>query len=165
MAHAMLRRRNFLAATAASAAALGLGGSRRARASAGDPAERKLLFVVCAAGGANIIDGFLPVVDQEVGDASLAAGGEAKLEEGLPKHVQSAAGTRIAPEGATVRNPVQDLTPASLVTAIVTERGTLRPPFEASIGPIVAAAPADTVRGRALPPPLHATATYDPASP
>lgn len=74
MAHAMLRRRNFLAATAASAAALGLGGrSRPARAGAGDPSDRKLLFVVCASGGANIIDGFLPVVDAEVGDATLAS--------------------------------------------------------------------------------------------
>jgi len=38
-------------------------------------------------------------------------------------------GTRIAPEGTAVRNPAFDVTPADLITAIVTEEGVLRPPF------------------------------------
>ena len=49
----------------------------------------------------------------------------------------AAAGTRVAPEGTRIRNPVQDLTPASLVTAIVTERGALRPPFGSSIAAVL----------------------------
>ncbi len=40
---------------------------------AADPAQRKLLFVVCAAGGASIIDSFLPVLADEVGDDELAS--------------------------------------------------------------------------------------------
>lgn len=36
------------------------------------PQERKLLFVVCAYGGASIIDAFMPVLDYEVGDLFLA---------------------------------------------------------------------------------------------
>jgi methylthioribose-1-phosphate isomerase len=32
-----------------------------------------------------------------------------------------------------VRHPAFDVTPARLITAIVTERGVLRPPYEASI--------------------------------
>jgi hypothetical protein len=36
------------------------------------PAERKLLFVVCAYGGASIIDSFMPVLDSDVPDPFLA---------------------------------------------------------------------------------------------
>lgn len=80
-----LGRRRFLAGLggaaglgAAGLGALGAGMSARRRANAGfrdheaghDPAqalaERKLLFVVCAAGGGSIIDSFLPVLDTEV---------------------------------------------------------------------------------------------------
>ena len=49
----------------------------------------------------------------------------------------AAAGTRIAPEGTPVLNRLQDLTPASLVTAIVTEHGALRPPFASSIAAVL----------------------------
>ena len=45
----------------------------------------------------------------------------------------SIAGQRIAPEGVRARYPAFDVTPASLVTAIVTERGVLRPPLHASL--------------------------------
>jgi methylthioribose-1-phosphate isomerase len=38
-------------------------------------------------------------------------------------------GQRISPEGVDALNPAFDVTPAELVTAIVTERGVLRPPF------------------------------------
>jgi methylthioribose-1-phosphate isomerase len=38
-------------------------------------------------------------------------------------------GVRIAPEGTAVRNPSFDVTPAELITAIVTEEGALRAPF------------------------------------
>jgi hypothetical protein len=37
------------------------------------PKDRKLLFVFCAHGGAGIIDSFLPVLESEVGDATLAS--------------------------------------------------------------------------------------------
>ena len=38
-----------------------------------------------------------------------------------------------APEGVRVRHPAFDVTPARLITAIVTERGVLRPPYDAAI--------------------------------
>jgi methylthioribose-1-phosphate isomerase len=41
----------------------------------------------------------------------------------------------MAPEGIGVRNPAFDVTPAELITAIVTERGVLRAPY----GPALAA--------------------------
>ena len=42
-------------------------------------------------------------------------------------------GTRIAPEGVAVRHPAFDVTPARLITAIVTDRGVLRAPYEESV--------------------------------
>ena len=38
-----------------------------------------------------------------------------------------------APEGVRVRHPAFDVTPARLITAIVTERGVLRPPYDKAI--------------------------------
>ncbi len=43
------------------------------------------------------------------------------LEERPTGEVISAAGTRVTPEGTPARNPVQDRTPAALVTALVSE--------------------------------------------
>jgi methylthioribose-1-phosphate isomerase len=42
-------------------------------------------------------------------------------------------GVRVAPEGINVRHPAFDVTPARLITAIITERGVLRPPFPEAI--------------------------------
>ena len=68
-------------------------------------------------------------------DLATAVGADAVAEQGRPGPVLRAGGTRIAPEGTQVRNPRLDLTPASLVTAIVTEAGVARAPF----GPVLAA--------------------------
>lgn len=40
---------------------------------------------------------------------------------------------RMAPEGVGVRNPAFDVTDADLVTAFVTERGVVRPPYDATL--------------------------------
>ena len=45
-------------------------------------------------------------------------------------HVGSA---RLTPEGAHIRNPAFDVTPAKYVTAIITERGIARAPYEESL--------------------------------
>jgi len=76
-------------------------------------------FLVCAA---------TTGIDRSAADAAATT-----IEEGRPGPVLRAAGTRIAPEGSGIRNPVQDVTPASLVTALITEEGVLRPPFEEAI--------------------------------
>jgi methylthioribose-1-phosphate isomerase len=40
---------------------------------------------------------------------------------------------RMAPEGVGVYNPAFDVTPADLITAVVTERGVFRPPYGESL--------------------------------
>ena len=75
-------------------------------------------------------------------DPATQDGAAATIEEGRPGSVLRAAGTRIAPEGTQIRNPLQDLTPAALVTAIVTGEGVLRAPYGPAIEAAVAAADA-----------------------
>jgi hypothetical protein len=81
MSHAKsaMGRRGFLRLASAAAASGALAAGAWPRGARGDQAgesgvhDRKLLFIFCAYGGASIIDSFMPVLDQQVGDASLAA--------------------------------------------------------------------------------------------
>ena len=60
-------------------------------------------------------------------DFSLPSGEEIPIEERAPEEVTHIGGKRICPEGVEVFNPAFDITPASLVDAIITERGIVRP--------------------------------------
>ncbi|MHB1089594.1 MAG: S-methyl-5-thioribose-1-phosphate isomerase [Ilumatobacteraceae bacterium] len=60
-------------------------------------------------------------------DESIASGSDVKIEMRDPNEVLSYAGQIIAPLGAKAINPAFDITPADLVTAIVTEDRILRP--------------------------------------
>ncbi len=66
-------------------------------------------------------------------DAATPDGSEAALEKRPADEVTSVRGTRIAPPGVTAINPAVDVTPADLVSAIVTEAGVLRPPYGPTI--------------------------------
>jgi len=66
-------------------------------------------------------------------DFELSSGDEIPIEERDPAEVTHCGGTRVAPEGVEVWNPAFDVTPARLVTAIVTERGVARPPYAESL--------------------------------
>jgi methylthioribose-1-phosphate isomerase len=50
-------------------------------------------------------------------------------------------GSRIAPDGVTAAHPAFDVTPARMVTAIITERGVVRAPYEVSLAAAVNNAP------------------------
>jgi methylthioribose-1-phosphate isomerase len=66
-------------------------------------------------------------------DLATASGDAIRIEERDPSEVTHAGGVLIAPAGATARNPAFDVTPARLVTAIVTEVGIARPPYRRSL--------------------------------
>jgi methylthioribose-1-phosphate isomerase len=66
-------------------------------------------------------------------DLAVADGTAIPIEERDASEVEGFFGVRTAPRGVGVRNPAFDVTPARLVTAIVTEAGVLRPPYEASL--------------------------------
>jgi methylthioribose-1-phosphate isomerase len=71
-------------------------------------------------------------------DARTPDGGAIRIEERPEDEVLSFAGLRAAPDGARAANPAFDVTPCALITAIVTERSALTPPFDASISETVA---------------------------
>ena len=62
-------------------------------------------------------------------DLATPTGAEIPIEERNAKEVTHMAGTQVTPAGALVRNPSFDVTPHRYITAIVTERGILRPPY------------------------------------
>jgi methylthioribose-1-phosphate isomerase len=66
-------------------------------------------------------------------DASLADGGGIPIEERNPDEVREIGGRLITVPYVEVRNPAFDVTPAAYITAIVTERGVHRPPYERSL--------------------------------
>jgi methylthioribose-1-phosphate isomerase len=72
-------------------------------------------------------------------DLSLASGDAIPIEERRPEEVTHLQGVRIAPDGVEVLNPAFDVTPADYITAIITERGVARPPYEVSLRALVRA--------------------------
>jgi methylthioribose-1-phosphate isomerase len=62
-------------------------------------------------------------------DPTTPTGADIAIEERDPDEVRSAAGRPLTVPGTRARNPAFDVTPAALVTALVTERGIARPPF------------------------------------
>ena len=62
-------------------------------------------------------------------DLETESGAAIPIEDRAAVEVTEIRGIRIAPAGTDVRNPAFDVTPAELITAIVTEEGVVRPPF------------------------------------
>lgn len=76
-------------------------------------------------------------------DLQLATGTQIPIEERSPDEVTRVEGIQIAPHGCVAWNPAFDVTPASLVSAFITEVGVLRPPY----GPAIADACATVSKG------------------
>ena len=70
-------------------------------------------------------------------DLCTPNGASIPIEERDPAEVTRLAERRLAPEGVSVWNPAFDVTPAELITAIVTDRGIIRP-SELSVSPLTA---------------------------
>lgn len=66
-------------------------------------------------------------------DSSLGTGEGIPIEERPPEEVATVSGWRVAAQGVKARNPAFDVTPAKYISAIVTEKGVIRPPLAQSI--------------------------------
>jgi methylthioribose-1-phosphate isomerase len=66
-------------------------------------------------------------------DPALPHGDRIVIEERGAEEVLALGGAEIAPPGTAVRNPAFDVTPAELITALVTERGVVAPPTAAGV--------------------------------
>ncbi len=72
---------------------------------------------------------FYVVAPSSTVDLATPSGKEIPIEERPEDEVTSFNGKASAPEGIRVFNPAFDVTPNELVTAIVTEKGIVKPPF------------------------------------
>jgi methylthioribose-1-phosphate isomerase len=66
-------------------------------------------------------------------DLNLTDGSQIPIEERAPDEVTHIGGRQMAPAGIRVANPAFDVTPASFVDAIITERGVARAPYDVSL--------------------------------
>jgi len=67
-------------------------------------------------------------------DLSLEDGTGIPIEERSPEEVTRFTGVPVAPDGVKVFAPAFDITPASLITGIITEKGLISPPFHGPNG-------------------------------
>jgi len=70
-------------------------------------------------------------------DLSKRAGKEIVIEERDLKEVTHIVNKRITPEDIEVANPAFDMTPNKYITAIITEKGIIKPPFKQNIKKLI----------------------------
>jgi len=71
-------------------------------------------------------------------DLSLPSGDAIPIEERDPREVTHGFGKQTAPDGVSVYNPAFDVTPARLITGIITEKGPIQPVTAANIQSVLA---------------------------
>jgi len=96
----------------------------------GDVANKIGTYMLSLAAVANGVPVY-PVVPTSTIDLSLPDGDGIPIEERDPSEVLDIQikGERVVPDGAKARNPAFDVTPHQLITAWVTEKGVIAPPF------------------------------------
>jgi len=67
-------------------------------------------------------------------DVDIATGAQIPIEQRDGEEITRISGSRIAPDGVKTLNYGFDVTPARLITAIITERGIARAPYGESLG-------------------------------
>jgi len=72
-------------------------------------------------------------------DMSLSDGSQIPIEERDPAEVTHSGERQLAPEGILVRNPAFDVTPARLVSAIITEKGVVQGDLQAGLARLMLA--------------------------
>jgi methylthioribose-1-phosphate isomerase len=62
-------------------------------------------------------------------DLNCASGKDIPIEQRSPEEVSNICGRMIAPKGTKALNPAFDVTPQELVSALITEKGVIHPPY------------------------------------
>ncbi len=66
-------------------------------------------------------------------DFECKSGDDIPVEERSPEEITMGFGKQTAPSGVSVYNPAFDITPAKYITAFITERGIIYPPYEEAL--------------------------------
>ncbi len=98
----------------------------------GDVANKIGTYAVAELARANDIPFYVAAPVSTI-DPETHTGDQIPIEERGPREVITFAGQEVAAPGVAVRNPVFDITPHHLVSAIITEAGVLMPPYDPAI--------------------------------
>ena len=98
----------------------------------GDAANKIGTYGVALAAKAHGIP-FYVAAPSSTFDFSLKTGTEIPIEQRDPDEITCGFGKPTAPDRITVYNPAFDVTPAKLITALITEKGIIYPPFKTNI--------------------------------
>ena len=71
-------------------------------------------------------------------DLSLPSGDRIPIEQRGAEEITEGFGRRTAPAGVRTYSPAFDVTPAELITALITDRGVIEPVTEAAVGEMIA---------------------------
>ena len=94
----------------------------------GDVANKIGTYALAVAARHHAIPFFVAAPSSTV-DAAMPDGSSIPIEERDADEVRRFGDRQLAPVGVAVHNPAFDVTPAGLITAIVTDRGIHRPPY------------------------------------
>lgn len=103
----------------------------------GDTANKIGTYSLAALAAANGIPFYIAAPFSTV-DLNVRSGEDIPVEERAALEITRLGSQPVAPEGTEVWNPVFDVTPASLIAGIITERGVVRPPYEAQLHSLAA---------------------------
>lgn len=98
----------------------------------GDAANKIGTYSVALAAKAHNIPFYVAIPTSTL-DLEAKTGADIPIEQRIDEEVTEGFGRRTAPEGVQVYNPAFDVTPHELIEAIITEKGIIRPPFEANL--------------------------------
>jgi methylthioribose-1-phosphate isomerase len=98
----------------------------------GDTANKIGTYTLAVLAGAHGVPFYIAAPASTV-DLDCPNGAAIPIEERSSREVTEIGGASIAPEGVPARHPAFDVTPARLITAIITDRGVLRPPYEEAL--------------------------------
>ena len=98
----------------------------------GDVANKIGTYSIAVLAQAHAIP-FYVVAPRSTIDLKLTSGEQIPIEQRNPDEITSLHGIEIAPVGIHAANPAFDITPYSYLSAIITEAGIVRPPFNNSL--------------------------------
>jgi methylthioribose-1-phosphate isomerase len=98
----------------------------------GDVANKVGTYTVAVMAKENAIPFYVAAPLSTV-DLATADGSKIPIEQRNPREVTHIAGKQMTPDGVEIENPAFDITPATYVTAIITERGIARAPYQDSL--------------------------------
>jgi methylthioribose-1-phosphate isomerase len=104
----------------------------------GDVANKIGTYMLALAANDNLVPVYCVVPTSSI-DFSIADGSFIPIEERDPEEVLGIQfhGEKVAPEGAKARNPAFDVTPNRLISAIITERGIVKPSYELNLRKLI----------------------------